>query len=246
MSTQISPKELERYQRQLIIDEIGETGQEKLKQAKVCICGTGGLGSPAAIYLATAGIGTITLVDHDRVSLDNLNRQILHSENRIGQKKVDSAKDHLKQINSLSNIITYAKKISSDNAHPLIAGHDVVIDALDNLKTRFVINRAAQKTKTVLVHGAVERFEGRLMTIIPGKSTCLGCLNRGPVKPEGKIPVIGVIPAVIGALQATEAIKYIVSAGNLLTDRLLIYDGLAMKFREMKLKRHPDCDHCGK
>lgn len=246
MHPRLSETELDRYRRQIIIDEIGETGQKKLKQAKVCICGAGGLASPVAIYLTAAGVGNITLVDHDQVSLNNLNRQILHSENQIDRKKVESAKEHLNQINSLATITGCAEKITENNARQLIAGHDVVIDALDNLDARYIVNLAVQKENTVFIHGAVERFEGRVMTVIPRQSTCLRCLYRGPVKKAGEIPVVGVTPAVIGALQATETIKYITGAGHLLTDRLLTYDGLEMTFKEMKLKKNPDCDHCGK
>lgn len=246
MPLELSQSEIDRYQRQISIEEIGRAGQEKIKKARICICGAGGLGSPSAIYLSAAGIGSLTLIDHDRVSLNNLNRQILHSEEKIGRYKVDSAKAYLSHLNSGTDVTALREKITAVNAEKLITGHDVVIDALDNLDARYLINEAVQKTKTVLIHGAVDRFEGRIMTIVPGKTACLRCLYRGPVKPSGSIPVIGVAPAVIGALQAAEAIKYILGTGRLLTDTMLIYNGLDMKFQEMRLKKNPNCDHCGK
>lgn len=246
MPLTLSAEELDRYDRQVCIAEIGTTGQEKLKKAKICICGAGGLGSPAAIYLVAAGVGTITLVDHDQVALSNLNRQVLHHEADIGRYKVDSAKEKLGNLNSHVTLDTSRLKITEENVVRLIAGHDVIIDALDNLETRYILNQAALDLNIAFIHGAVSGFEGRVMTVIPGQSTCLRCLYRGPVKQPRKIPVIGVTPAVIGAIQATEAIKYITGIGDLLTDRLLIYDGLKLKWSEFKLLKNPSCDHCGK
>ena len=240
----LSTEECRRYDRQMRIGEWGEAGQKRLKQAKVCICGAGGLGSPAAIYLAAAGIGTLTLVDHDRVDLSNLNRQILHGDSDIGRFKVDSAKATVNQLNTHVRVNTIQRRITDDNALALVAGHDVIIDALDNLETRYILNKVALKSNIPFVHGAVNGFEGRIMTVVPGRSTCLRCLYRGPVPPQPKTPVIGVTPAVIGALQATEAIKSIVGIGDLLTDRLLTYDGLSLKWSEFKLRKNPNCDHC--
>ncbi len=240
----LSSEERSRYGRQIGIDEIGEAGQTKLKQAKVCICGAGGLGSPAAMYLAAAGIGTITLIDHDRVALSNLNRQILHGDNDIGSFKVESAKATLHQLNAHVIVNAIQCHITKENARALIAGCDVLIDALDNLETRYILNKAALASTIPFIHGAVNGFEGRIMTILPGRSTCLRCLYRGPVESPPTIPVIGVTPAVIGALQATEAIKIITGRGDLLTDRLLIYDGLKLEFREFKIRKNPTCDHC--
>lgn len=240
----LSAEERSRYDRQIKIGEIGAAGQAKLKQAKICICGAGGLGSPAAIYLAAAGIGTLTIIDHDRVTLSNLNRQILHHETDIGRYKVDSAKGKLSYFNS--HVIVNARQINitEENVVGLVSGHDVIIDALDNLETRYTLNKAALVLGIPFIHGAVSGFEGRIMTVIPGRSTCLRCLYRGPVEPPPATPVIGVTPAVIGALQATEAIKTILGIGELLTDRLLIYDGLKLKWSEFKLRKNPNCDHC--
>ena len=245
MSSILSTEELDRYDRQILIDEIGTAGQERLKKGKIFICGAGGLGSPVALYLSAAGVGTITLIDHDRVALSNLNRQILHGETDIGRQKVDSAREKLGKINSHVTINTSTLTLTTENAAALISGHDVVIDALDNLETRYILNQAALKQRIALVHGAVSGFEGRVLTVIPNQSTCLRCLYRGPVTEMAKFPVIGVTPAVIGAVQATEAIKILTGIGKLLTDRLIIYDGLKLSWKEFKVKKNPECDHCG-
>ena len=244
MPAKLSADEQNRYERQICIGEIGAAGQAKIKQARICICGAGGLGSPVAIYLAAAGIGTITLVDRDRVTLSNLNRQILHHQTDIGRYKVDSAKGKLNRLNSHVIVNTRQINITKENVTGLVSGHDVIIDALDNLETRYTLNKAAQELNIPFIHGAVSGFEGRIMTVMPGYSTCLRCLYHGPVEPSPATPVIGVTPAVIGALQATEAIKCIVGIGALLTDRLLIYDGLKLKWSEFKLRKNPNCDHC--
>ena len=240
----LTPSERERYDRQIMIREIGEEGQKKLKRSRVVIAGGGGLGSPIALYLVAAGIGTIRVIDHDRVALSNLNRQILHGEEDIGKRKVDSASSKLKKLNSAVTIEAVAETITESNVSGLVQGCDVIVDAMDNMPTRYLLNRCAVERKTPFFHGAVYGFEGRAMTILPGETACLRCLYRGPV-PQEKFPVVGVTPAVIGSIQATEAIKYLVGAGNLLTNRLLLYDGLQMVFNEFAVNRNPDCDHCG-
>lgn len=246
LTVKISEEERDRYDRQLLIDEIGIAGQEKLKKGNVLICGAGGLGSPAAIYLVAAGIGSLTIVDDDRVTLSNLNRQILHGEADIGCRKVDSAKEKLARINSNVTLETKAVTMHAGNAAKLIAGHHVIIDALDNLETRHVLNQAALGLGIPLVHGAVSGFEGRAMTVIPGQSACLRCLHRrGESAPAGRFPVIGVTAAVIGAIQATEAIKLLLGVGDGLQGRMAVYDGLALKWKEFKLNKNPACDHCG-
>jgi adenylyltransferase/sulfurtransferase len=227
-----------------MIEEIGQKGQEKLKRARVVIAGAGGLGSPIAIYLTAAGIGMIRIIDHDQVALSNLNRQILHWEEDIGRKKVDSAKEKLRNLNSAAEIETIGETITEDNVSQLVDGCDAIVDAMDNLPTRYVLNHCAIKKKIPFFHGAVKGFEGRVMTILPGETACLRCMYRGPV-PQEKFPVIGVAPAVIGCIQATEVIKYLVGIGKLLTNRLLIYDGLNVMFNEFTVKRNPACDHCG-
>ena len=240
----LTPGERERYDRQIMIREIGQEGQEKLKRSRVAIAGAGGLGSPIAIYLTAAGIGMIRMIDHEEVALSNLNRQILHWEEDIGRKKVDSARTKLKNLNRAVEIETIAETITEGNVSQLVDGCDVIVDAMDNLPTRYVLNRCAIEKKVPFFHGAVNGFEGRAMTILPGKTACLRCMYRGPV-PQEKFPVIGVAPAVIGSIQATEVIKYLVGIGKLLTNRLLIYDGLKVTFSEFTVNKNPDCDHCG-
>ncbi len=240
----LSPVERERYDRQIMIGEIGEEGQEKLKRSRVVIAGAGGLGSPIATYLAAAGIGTIRLIDHDHVALSNLNRQILHWEEDVGRKKVESARTKLRNLNRAVEIEAIAETITEANVSRLVDGYDVIVDAMDNLPTRYALNRCAVEKDIPFFHGAVTGFEGRAMTVIPGKTACLRCMYRGPV-PQVKFPVIGVAPAVIGGIQATEVIKYLVGIGKLLTDRLLMYDGLKLTFSEFIVHRNPNCDHCG-
>jgi molybdopterin/thiamine biosynthesis adenylyltransferase len=240
----LTPSEIERYDRQIMIEEIGQEGQEKLKRSRVFIAGAGGLGSPIASYLTAAGIGMIRMIDHDRVVLSNLNRQILHWEEDIGRKKVDSAKKKLKNLNSEAEIETIGERITEDNVSQLVNGCDVIVDAMDNLPTRYILNRCAIEKKIPFFHGAVNGFEGRVMTIIPGETACLRCMYRGPV-PQEKFPVIGVAPAVIGSIQATEVIKYLIGIGKLLINRLLMYNGLEVTFSEFTVNKNPNCDHCG-
>jgi molybdopterin/thiamine biosynthesis adenylyltransferase len=239
----LSPSERERYDRQIMIGEIGEEGQEKLKRSRVFLAGAGGLGSPIAIYLTAAGVGTIRMVDHDQVALSNLNRQVLHWEGDVGRKKVDSAKAKLRSLNQAVEIEAIAETITEENVSKLASGCDVIVDAMDNLPTRYVLNRCAVESGRPFFHGAVNGFEGRVMTVIPGKTACLRCMYRGPV-PQEKFPVIGVAPAIVGTIQATEVIKCLLGIGKLLTNRLLIYDGLQVTFREFTVNRNPDCDHC--
>ena len=240
----LTPSEIERYDRQIMIGEIGQEGQEKLKRSRVFIAGAGGLGSPIASYLTAAGIGMIRMIDHDQVALSNLNRQILHWEEDIGRKKVDSAKKKLKNLNSAVEIETIGETITEDNVSQLVDGCDVIVDAMDNLPTRYILNRCAIEKNIPFFHGAVNGFEGRVMTIIPGETACLRCMYRGPV-PQEKFPVIGVAPAVIGCIQATEVIKYLVGIGKLLINRLLLYNGLEVTFSEFTVNKNPHCDHCG-
>ena len=240
----LTQEEQKRYDRQMMIQEVGVKGQEKLKNAKVFIAGAGGLGSPIAIYLSVAGVGNIKIVDNDSVELSNLNRQILHWDEDIGRNKVDSAKGKLVKLNPSINFNFLCETISEDNVSELVADYDLVVDAMDNLPTRYLLNRTAIEKDIPFFHGAVSGLEGRAMTVIPGKSACLRCSYRGPV-PTEKFPVMGVAPAIIGSIQATEVIKYIVGMGELLINRLLIYDGMNMEFHEFKVKRNPQCEDCG-
>lgn len=241
----LTPKELERYDRQIMIDEIGKEGQEKLKNAKVFIAGAGGLGSSISTYLTAAGVGTIKIVDHDSAELSNLNRQILHWNNDIGRKKAASAEQKLQNMNPDIEVQGIDETITEKNISELAFGSDLIIDAMDNFQTRYILNKYAVDNNIPFFHGAVKGFEGRVMTVIPGKSACFRCLYKGPV-PEEKFPVIGVLPGLIGCIQATEVIKYITGIGELLSNKLLLYDGLEMKFNVLKINRNPDCEHCGK
>jgi len=241
----LSSRELEKYDRQIMIHGFGEEGQEKLKKARVFIAGIGGLGSPVAIYLAAAGVGKIRIADHDTVELSNLNRQVLHYERNIDKKKVDSAATKLAQLNPDIKIEKISVTITDKNISRLVADSDLIVDAMDNLPTRYLLNRTAIEKNIPFFHGAVYGFEGRAMTIIPGKTACLNCVYHGAAVPKEKFPVIGVTPAVIGCIQATEVIKYLLGLGDLLTDRLLNYDALRMKFTEFKISRDPNCEQCG-
>jgi len=240
----LTPGERERYDRQILIKEIGQEGQEKLRRSRVVIAGTGGLGSPIAFYLTAAGIGMIRVIDHDQVALSNLNRQILHWEEDVGRKKVDSARAKLRNLNSSVEIEAIAETIKEENVSDLVDGCDAIVDAMDNLPTRYVLNRCAIEKNIPFFHGAVNGFEGRAMTVLPRETACLRCMYRGLV-PQEKFPVIGVAPGVIGSIQATEVIKYLVGIGKLLTNRLLIYNGLNITFSEFRLSKNPNCDHCG-
>jgi molybdopterin/thiamine biosynthesis adenylyltransferase len=241
----LTMKELQRYNRQIMIYGFGEAGQEKLKKARVFLAGVGGLGSPVAIYLTAAGIGTLRIADHDKVELSNLNRQVIHWEENIGKRKVDAAVEKLSKLNSDVKIETIAETITEANVAKLVGDSDLIVDAMDNLPTRYILNKAAIDKGIPFFHGAVYGFEGRAMTVLPGKTACLNCLYHGVSLPQEKFPVIGVTPAVIGCIQATEVIKYIVGLGELLTNRLLNFDGLRMKFNEFQINRDPNCEVCG-
>jgi molybdopterin/thiamine biosynthesis adenylyltransferase len=236
--------ELERYDRQIMLREIGKEGQEKLKRARVFIAGAGGLGSPAAIYLTAAGIGNMRIVDHDKVELSNLNRQVLHWDEDRGRSKADSAANKLTMLNPDVEIEAIQETITEANLAHLLAGFDLIVDAMDNLPTRYLLNKAALEHNIPFFHGAIYGFEGRVMTIIPHKTACLRCVYRGVI-PEEKFPVIGVTPAVIGSIQATEVIKYVLGIGELLTNKLLNYDALSMEFTQFTVKKDPHCEHCG-
>ncbi len=240
----LTKDEREKYDRQILIKGFGEEGQAKLKQAKVFIAGAGGLGSVTTTYLVAAGVGVIRVVDHDKVELSNLNRQVLYWDEDIGRKKVDSAAERLKRLNPRVKVEAVEEMITEANISQLVNGFDLIVDAMDNLPTRYLLNKAAIEENIPLFHGAVQGFEGRAMTVIPGETACLRCVYRGAIV-EGKFPVIGVTPGVIGCIQATEVIKYIVGIGQLLANRLLVYDGLNMKFTEFRVKRDPNCPHCG-
>ncbi len=239
----LSKYELQRYARQIAIAGFGEEGQQKLKNARVVIAGIGGLGSPIAIYLAAAGVGKIRLIDHDSVDSGNLNRQILYHEKDIGEPKVLSAKANLESFNSMIEIEALDKNIIEDNVFELVGDYDLIVDAMDNFPARRLLNRVAISRGIPFFHGAIHGFEGTATSIIPGATPCLTCLYKQD--PQQKAPpVVGVTPAVIGSIQATEVIKYVVGIGELLTNRLLIYDGLSLEFMELAIARDPDCQEC--
>ena len=240
----LTKDELTRYDRQIMLKGLGRDGQEKLKKARVFVAGAGGLGSPISIYLAVAGVGNIKIVDHDTIELSNLNRQILHGDEDIGKRKTDSAIQKLKGLNKDINVEAVAETITEENVAELVGDCDLIVDAMDNLPTRYLLNRTAISKNIPFFHGAVYGFEGRAMTVIPGETACLWCIYQGRVT-RGKFPVIGVAPAVIGCLQATEVIKYLAGFGELLTGQLLIYDGLNLEFTKLGIKRDPNCQHCG-
>jgi adenylyltransferase/sulfurtransferase len=241
----LTKDELERYARQISLNGFGEEGQEKLKNTTALVAGVGGLGSPASLYLAAAGIGTLRIVDNDQVEASNLNRQVLHWEKNIGMPKALSAAGKLRELNPHIKVESLKVTINEDNVDQLLNDCDLIVDALDNLPTRYLINEAAVARGIPLFHGAVYGLEGRALTVIPGESACLYCLYHGVTMPPSKFPVVGVTPAIIGCIQATEVIKYITGLGKLLTNRLLSFDGLGMTFTEFSIKKDPNCKHCG-
>ncbi|MBI2778398.1 MAG: molybdopterin-synthase adenylyltransferase MoeB [Gammaproteobacteria bacterium] len=244
----------ERYSRHLLLPEVGETGQLKLMDSKVLLIGAGGLGSPAALYLAAAGVGTLGIVDHDVVDRSNLQRQILHTEARVDTPKVESARESLEALNPKIKVVGYQAHLSSHNVEEILAGYDVVVDGTDNLPTRYLINDACVKLGIPNVHGAVYRFEGQVTVFWPGyekqRGGCYRCMFPEPPPAEmapscSEIGVLGVMPGVIGVLQAVEALKILLNIGEPLVGRMLYYDALGARFNEFKVKRDPDCRHCG-
>ncbi len=237
----LSKRELARYERQLILPEWGKEGQRKLKKSKVLVAGAGGLGSTVLTYLAIAGVGKIRIIDSDKVELSNLNRQVLYSDSDIGKKKAVCAGERLESLNPYIQIEAIDEVITENNVFELVADY-LIVDALDNLPTRHLLNSVAVKRNLPLFHGAVHGLEGRATTIIPGKTPCLRCLYKGVI--PGKIPVVGITPGIIGCIQAAELVKYILGVGELLTNRLTIFDGLSLRFSEVRLKKDPKCEEC--
>src|SRR6188768_2834933 len=247
---ELSGDEIKRYSRHLIMPEVGLEGQRKLKAAKVLCIGAGGLGSPAAMYLAAAGIGTIGIVDFDVVDFSNLQRQIIHGTPDVGRAKLASAKDRLNALNPNVHVETYDEALSSENALRLFAPYDVILDGTDNFPTRYLVNDACVLTGKPNAYGSIFRFEGQASVFATKEGPCYRCLYPEP-PPPGLVPscaeggVLGVLPGIIGVIQATEALKLIAGIGEPLIGRFLIYDALKMRFRELKLKKDPDCPVCG-
>lgn len=243
-------EQLSRYSRHLIIPEVGEKGQAALLNAKVLMLGAGGLGSPAALYLAAAGVGTIGIIDDDVVDRSNLQRQVVHTDDRVGVPKVESAEITLRALNPDVKVVPFVTRLTSENALEIFEGWDVIVDGGDNFPTRYLVNDAAVHLNIPIVHGSVYRFEGQVTTFIPGDGPCYRCLYPEPPPPEfapscQEAGVLGVLPGIIGLLQATEVVKLIIGAGEPLNGRLLAFDALSMKFRELKLRQDPDCALCG-
>ena len=247
--TELSPKELSRYARHLSLPEVGRQGQTRLKNSRVLIVGVGGLGSPVALYLAAAGVGTLGLVDFDEVDITNLQRQILHGTEEIGKPKLESAKRRISSVNPNVQIVKHSCRLDSHNALEIMENYDVVVDGTDNFPTRYLVNDACVLLGKPNVYGSIFRWEGQVSVFAKDDGPCYRCLFREP-PPPGLVPncaeagVLGVLPGVVGSLQALEVIKVILGEGDSLVGRLLIFDALELKWREVKLKRNPDCPVC--
>ena len=239
----ITRKEREKYDRQIRIDGLGTEGQEKLKQARVLIAGVGGLGSPLAVYLAIAGVGNLRIVDNDEVSLSNLNRQPLYGAEDIGRKKTEAAELRLQKLNPDIKVEAVFETITEETVSQLADGCDLILDAVDNFPARYVLNNAAIKKGVPFLYGGIYGLEGTMTTIIPRKTACLRCIFPDP-PPSEIFPVLGSTAGILGCIQAMEAIKYIVGIGDLMTNRLLIFDGFSMKFREVRVESDPQCPDC--
>ncbi len=246
----LTQEQYQRYGRHIILPEIGEEGQKKLLASKVLLIGAGGLGAPLSLYLAAAGVGTIGIVDFDKIELSNLQRQIIHKTQDVGKSKVDSAEQGIRAINPDVQVHKYKTHINSENAFEIIKDYDIVIDGTDNFPTRYLVNDACVLLKKVNIYGSIFRFDGQATVFKPFEGPCYRCLYPEP-PPPGMVPscaeggVLGILPGIIGLIQATEAIKIITGQGESLIGRLLTFDALKMKFRELKLRRDSQCPLCG-
>ncbi|HSH58546.1 MAG TPA: molybdopterin-synthase adenylyltransferase MoeB [Acidimicrobiales bacterium] len=246
----LSPEQRNRYQRHLLLPEVGDTGQQKLLESKMLLLGAGGLGSPAALYLAAAGVGTLGVIDMDVVDASNLQRQILHNMDRVGERKVDSAKKTLTALNPDVDVATYDVRLGADNVLDVIDGYDVIVDGTDNFPTRYLVNDASLVKRIPVVHGSIFRFEGQATVFAPYEGPCYRCMIPEPPPPEmapscAEAGVLGVLPGIVGSIQAMEAIKLVLGLGDPLVGRLLAYDALEETFRTFKVNRDPSCPACG-
>ena len=246
----LAPEQAQRYSRHLLIPQIGERGQLKLLDSKVLLIGAGGLGSPAALYLAAAGVGTLGIVDSDVVEATNLQRQILHSTARLGRSKVESARETISALNPDVTVVGYEERLTAQNIDRIVAGYDVIVDGSDNFPTRYLVNDASVKHRIPVVHGSIYRFEGQVTVFKPFDGPCYRCLFHQPPPPElapscAEAGVLGVLPGIIGSIQANEAIKLLLGIGEPLVGRYLLFDALDETFREVKLRRDPACPVCG-
>ena len=247
---QFTQEQLTRYSRHFLLPEVGEEGQAKLLDAKVLMVGAGGLGSPSAYYLAAAGVGTLGIVDHDVVDLSNLQRQILHTNDRIGEPKTESARKTLQGLNPDVNVVPYEERLTSDNIMEILKDYDIVVDGCDNFPTRYLVNDACVMTGKPNVHGSIFQFEGQVSVFHPGNGPCYRCLYPEP-PPPGMAPscaeagVLGVLPGLIGTIQAVEAIKLILGKGDSLAGRLLHFNTLTMEINTLRLRQDPECPMCG-
>jgi molybdopterin/thiamine biosynthesis adenylyltransferase/molybdopterin converting factor small subunit len=241
--------QVKRYSRHIILGEVGGKGQRRLLESRVLLVGAGGLGSPAALYLAAAGVGTLGIADFDRVDLSNLQRQLLHGQSDVGRLKVDSAEEAVAEVNPDVRVIKHPERLSSDNVLGIFSQYEVVLDGTDNFSTRYLINDACVLLGKPLVHGSIFRFEGQCTVFAPGRG-CYRCLFASP-PPPGTVPscaeagVLGVLPGIVGSMQAVETIKWLLGIGEPLVNRLVLFDALAMEFREVRIRRNADCPVCG-
>lgn len=251
MTIRLAPEEIERYSRQIMVPDFGGKGQIRVRQSSVLVIGAGGLGSPAAFYLAAAGVGTLGLVDSDSVELSNLNRQILHSSSDLGREKVESAKEKLGRLNPDVTVRAYPVRLDEKNAAEIFAPYDFIVDGSDNFETKFLANDIAVALGKPFSHAGIVRLQGQTMTVLPGRSACFRCVFREP-PPPGEIlncqqaGILGAVAGTIGTIQATEAIKYLIGMEEeLLTDKILTYDAKGMQFRTIEIKKDPRCRACG-
>jgi sulfur-carrier protein adenylyltransferase/sulfurtransferase len=245
----LTAEQKERYRRHLIIPEVGEEGQAKLLKGKVLLMGAGGLGSPAALYLAAAGVGTLGIVDMDVVDLSNLQRQVVHTQDRAGMPKTESAKQAINALNPDVKVIPFQERLTSQNVREILSGFDLVVDGGDNFPTRYLLNDACVVLGKPNIHGSIFRFEGQVTTFVPGKGPCYRCLYPAPPPAEfapscAEAGVLGVLPGIIGLLQANEALKLLLGVGEPLIGRLLTFDALGTRVSELKLRRDPQCPVC--